>query len=479
MTRTFGLFYKYSFVGIIFGLLGALDVNAATAPILVDNKASAFGAALSEMSIDSGTGANDYRARQIQAQIDAYNNTSNTPKGSTNYSGANACDQGLRECMTQKCGAGFTKCASDNTVAWGAKIDACRAKTNCTGHEYALLAPEILADRDMNIRTEYYESVIACGDSYMSCIQGACGDGLSGCLAKKDEDRAIAACASIAKQCREQDSGLAARFMDVFGELRTLALSQVKKDEERLYELRDLMRASCRNFGAAFDERTLDCVYTVSFFTSDSANPMASKKLYAGDTFQCTPDWFGIDITTYRENALRETRAQTSASSAFMGAGLGTAAGLISSGAISRANDTRKAKNEAKDACKDAGKKWSGGKCVDKTQQDLEKEKQQAKKQQEKEQRKECNKISGKKWENGQCVDKGGNSTNENNTSKPQQTPTESNNNKAAQEKADAKADQYNGASSNTARESNSGDYHMDRHGSGTSEDDTNPYKQL
>jgi hypothetical protein len=145
--------------------------------------------------------------------------------------------------------------------------------------------------------------------------------------------------------------------MQVFGTLRQSAEVQVKKDEERLYQLRDMMAAQCNRLGAMFDERTLDCVFTVNFFADNAATPFASKKLYAGDSFDCTQNWFGVDITTYRENAQRLTREQTAASSAMLGAGLGTAAGAISSGAINRAMDRASAERAVKKEEKEVEKR--------------------------------------------------------------------------------------------------------------------------
>jgi hypothetical protein len=436
MKHVFETFYKYSCLGLVAALLCALDVNAAVVsrptaanraaaarvpnrgastqaavtttqveepepepveepePIIVDNKSALFGTAITETSFDDMTDSDNYLARQIQEQIAAYDK----PKGQNNsqsVSGAQICDTNLRSCMKEKCGADFTKCAKDNTVAWGAKMDACRTKTSCTGHEYALLAPEILADRDMNVRTTYYKSVKSCGQKYNNCIWGKCGNNMQKCLAKQDEDKAVSACASIARGCREQDSGLVARMTSAFGELRSDALNQAKKDEQRLYDLRDLMRSTCQGLGAAFDDRTLDCVYTASFFAANLEAPVASKKLYAGDTFKCNPDWFGVDVTTFLENASRTTRAQKSASMALLGSSVGTAAGLLTSGAIQNAWDTVETRKEAKEACEKAGKKWEDDECVAKTAEDLEKEKEKADKKAARQAKRKANQNGG------------------------------------------------------------------------------------
>ena len=102
--------------------------------------------------------------------------------------------------------------------------------------------------------------------------------------------------------------------------------------------------------GAMFDERTLDCVYTVNFYAGNSSSPYASKKAYAGSDFDCNPNWFGIDVTTFMENAYRLTRSETSATSSVLGSGLGLGIGAITSGAISRAIETQKAEKALEEA---------------------------------------------------------------------------------------------------------------------------------
>ncbi len=333
--------------------------------IIVDNKTSMFNDVMAELGTTETDMSSDARADAIRRQRALLDNAANTPAAATLTITAGVCDNALRKCMAEKCGNDFTQCANDSTTIWGQKMELCRAQTKCTAHEYALLAPEILADRDMNVYMAHYNSVINCGNRYNSCIFAECGTTLNRCLAKKDGDNAISKCAKIANDCKSLDNGLAARTMSVFGDLRKIATARVQRDEARLYELRDLMRAQCTRLGAMFDERTLDCVYTVNFFAGDDNTLMASKKLYSGDTFQCNADWFGVDITTFKENAYRMTGEQTSASSAIFGAGVGAATGLASSGAISRARNTRNAEAAVKEACQDAGGNWNGQKCVD------------------------------------------------------------------------------------------------------------------
>ena len=375
------------------------SAQAATTTSGITNKASQFSDVLSGMGATTTDSSNTELAETIRRQralLDAQSEKANATGGTSNITTSNACDAGLRKCMTEKCGADFTKCAKDSTTVWGNKMDACRRNTKCTGHEYTLLAPEILADRNAAIELSYYNSVVNCGNKYNNCIFGICGKTLDKCLSKSAGDSAIAKCKSIADECREQDSGLPSRVMGIFGDMRTVATADAQKQEKRLYELRNLMHTQCTRLGAIFDERTLDCVYTVNFFAGEDHTLMASKKLYSGDTFQCTPDWFGVDITTYMENAQRLTRSQKGASAAAMGAGLGTAAGLISSNAIGRAIYTQNAEKQAKEACENDGGEWvsagfNKGKKCDMTNAPQ-----------------NCDKLGGK-WDGEKCVKDNGN----------------------------------------------------------------------
>ena len=324
--------------------------------IIIENKTSQFDIVLNSYGASTGedTSSSELEAliRQQRAALDTQDSLNLT----TNYfqQGNNTCDLDLRKCMQNKCGDDFTGCSGDTDTSWGNKMDSCRRDTECTGKEFSAFAAEIKSDRDMNARLKSYNSIIDCGTRYNDCILAQCGSNFSKCLGKTAGDDAIRACKTIADNCKEQDSGLSGRVMTVFSELRQDAEIQVSKDEARLYELRDLISNQCEMLGAMFDERTFSCVYTIEFYAGDDLTLFASKKGYAGGTFNCTPDWFGIDITTFMENAYRATREQTSATSALLGAGLGTAVGAVTSGAIGRAIDTKKASNALKDAEKES-----------------------------------------------------------------------------------------------------------------------------
>ena len=352
--------------------------TATDAPIIL-NKSNQFEVAVSAV-LESAAPDNSF-AEQIRKQREARNasvarDAAASAQQNALKSGSNVCDKDLRECMKEKCGEDFVKCALDGDTIFGDKLNSCKRNTTCSGEEFTLFSREIKADRDLNVRLLSYENVVECGNQYNACLVNECGKTFDKCLGKTAADSAIQKCSVIATECKEADSGLASRFGTAIGKLRGSAEANVKKDEERLYKLRDLMSKQCKSLGAAFDERSFDCVYTVNFFAGDGQNkPTASRKAYAGSSFVCMQEWFGINATTFKENAYRETRSQTAASSAMLGAGLGTAAGLVTSGAIDRAVTTQKAKKDFKAECEKAagGKvKIKDGKCFDaKTGQEI------------------------------------------------------------------------------------------------------------
>ena len=364
-----------------------------SAPATIRDKSSQFAGAISKTTkSESETAASNYLAdiiRQQRATLDAQGMTvdkKTSDKQEKSPAGTNACDSGLRKCMQKKCGNDFTGCALDGDTMFGDKINSCKKDLKCSGEEIKLFSTEIKADRDQNVRTSAYDKVIKCGDAYNDCMFTECTQqyntvdvslmdvpmlttttnkpNLDKCLSKSVADAAILKCKKIADQCREQDSGLAGRFGIVLAKSRETAEIDARKDEENLYALRDSMRSACERLGALFDERTFDCVYTVNFHVgTDTEHPMASRKRYAGQSFVCNQEWFGMDITTFKENAYRETRTQKASTSAMLGSGLGTAAALVTSGALDRAIKTQKAETEAQKECKKAGKVWLKDKC--------------------------------------------------------------------------------------------------------------------
>ncbi|MBD5391677.1 hypothetical protein HDR66_02630 [bacterium] len=325
--------------------------------IIIENKSSQFAESLGDATNRlNDTSSSDLadKIKQQRAALNAQSAAATVASAQAALSGGTSrCDVGLRDCMKKKCGNDYTDCAKDGDTIWGDKMDACRRNTKCTAHEYQLFSREIKADRDMNVKLASFNRIIDCGNEYNSCIVAQCGEKYTKCLGKSAGDAAISACTKIANKCVQEDSGMASRTMEVFSNFRQDAEKQVAADEKRLYELRDKMSDVCKRLGATFDERSLVCVYTVNFFAGNNTTPMASKKLYSGATFDCNQNWFGIDVTTFKENAYRETRSQTAASSSFMGSGMGMAAGAITSGAIDRAVDRQKAEKAAKKAEKE------------------------------------------------------------------------------------------------------------------------------
>ena len=327
---------------------------------IIEDKTSQFGDILHETT-DSEDTTTDILADLIKAQRASYeaNEASNEAERNAAQameSGQNLCDSGLRKCMQEKCGKDFTKCSGDTDTIFGTKLDACRRDLPCSGHEFTIFTEEIKSDRKANSKIALYNSIVKCGIDYNDCIFKECGTTFSQCLGKRAGDAAIAKCDKIARECRKNDSGLSARALKVFGTVRQGAEIAIQRDEKRLYELRDQMASTCKRLGAMFDERSLACVYTINFYADEKNTLYASKKAYAGSRFNCDQNWFGVDITTFKENAFRATRAQTSATSALMGSGLGTATGAVTSGAVGRAIERTKAENALKKAEKEYDK---------------------------------------------------------------------------------------------------------------------------
>ncbi|MFQ6759780.1 MAG: hypothetical protein ACLRFM_00010 [Alphaproteobacteria bacterium] len=338
---------------ILYSLIcGIIFANNAFCADQIVNKSSRFSAMISSNTGDNQSTTSSAIAEQIRAQraaIDARDNSVITSQQTRGGATSNKCDNDLRKCIESTCGADYNKCATDSDTTFSDKLNACRKNTTCTAREFSVFVNEIKEDKKQEIKFSSYNQTVNCGNRYNDCIITECGTTFNKCLSKSAGDRAIAKCKTIADQCRAADSGITGRAGRVFGIVRTSAEKQIAADEKRLRDMRVQMRKSCESLGAMFDERSLDCVFTVNFFADNKQ--MASKKLYAGSVFDCTPDWFGIDITTFKENAYRLTRAQTAASSAMLGSGLGTAAGAFTSGAIDRAIDTHKAKNALEAAC--------------------------------------------------------------------------------------------------------------------------------
>ena len=335
----------------------------------IEDKSSSFSAKLNQTKSATSAESESALAQKIRAQraaLDAKDKQSVTAQKTKSGATKNNCDTDLRKCIASKCGSEYAKCETDSDTIFSDKLNACKKDANCTAHEFNLFTNEIKADKAQSIRLSSYNKVISCGNAYNDCIIKECGPKFNKCLSKSAGDKAIAKCKNIATECTEADSGLVGRIGNIFGIVRQDAEKQIKADEQKLYSLRKQMKDSCSMLGsgAMFDERSLDCVFTVNFFAGDDKKtPKASKKLYAGSTFNCSPDWFGIDVTTFKENAYRATRAQTAASSAMLGSGVGMAVGALTSGAISRAIDTKKAKDALEDACAEENMTIKDDKC--------------------------------------------------------------------------------------------------------------------
>ena len=365
---------------IVFGLICGIflsvtcDVDAAvysrgntTSTAKVTNKSSTFSSQLSKQEDDSeSTSALANKINEQRAAIAAREIENNNKTQAKTGGKSNDCDGALRKCISDKCGSDYAKCATDTDTTFSDKLTACRKDTTCSAHEFSLFVNEIKEDKKQSVKLSGYDRVVSCGNNYNSCIVNECGDKFEKCLGKSAGDNALAKCKQIANDCTEYDSGMPGRIGRIFGIVRQDAEVKIKKDEKELTSLRDSMRKSCQGIGAMFDDRTFDCVFTVNFFAGDDqTRPKSSQKLFPGSLFDCTPDWFGIDITTFKENAYRATREQKSALMGMVGTGMGTLSGLLLSGEFDRQIDKFSAYNELRDACEKNEGHLKNGICVD------------------------------------------------------------------------------------------------------------------
>ena len=276
-----------------------------------------------------------------------------------NASAMPVCESNLRSCMQERCGDDFGRCANDSTAVWGDKIESCARRANCTPMEVTLFNAEILADRDFNVQMGGFVQTMPCGRAYNACIIRECGGpGFVRCISRAGGEAAISACRAEQDRCRAHDSGLQQRATEMFGVVRVAAERDVVVMERRLYAIRDEMLTACRNIGGLFDERSLNCIFNLEMHAGGEWDGrIASRTVNAGTPFMCTPEWFGVDVTTFLENRARHDREQRGALGELTGTMYGTATAMVTSGAINRAIDTHRAQraaNRAESALEDA-----------------------------------------------------------------------------------------------------------------------------
>lgn len=116
-------------------------------PIVIENKADQFSAGMAATSSagrDSNAESLAEMVRRQRAALDAQSasDAANASAAASLASGQSACDIGLRDCMKQKCGNDYSKCAGDGDTIWGDKLDACRRNVTCTAHQYSLFTQD-------------------------------------------------------------------------------------------------------------------------------------------------------------------------------------------------------------------------------------------------------------------------------------------------------------------------------------------------
>jgi outer membrane protein OmpA-like peptidoglycan-associated protein len=262
------------------------------------------------------------------------------------------CENELMNCVVEDCGADFQKCTGDGDGVWSARFQKCRVKTSCTGAELSVYGDIIREDIKVDSQIRLMQLIIQGNNAYSRCLQNQCATtqgtplegmiGFNACVTQGRINAALTACQAVYEKFRPYDSGLQARFTSMMGMLRAEKEKRIAELQKELDAMMPKMRDECKRAGAVFDDRSGECVFTA--FLSVEANGRrytpASKKIVPGSQFQCTDQWFGVDVTTYLKNAISLTVEQKTASAAFMGAGLGVGASVLTSGIADKLKDS-------------------------------------------------------------------------------------------------------------------------------------------
>ncbi|MDR1697248.1 MAG: hypothetical protein LBR41_03475 [Rickettsiales bacterium] len=267
-------------------------------------------------------------------------------------SARSTCDADLRGCMIGLCGDDtYSKCWTDNSIEWNRKMTSCRAKSKCTTAEFDIIAPEFILDRDQFSSDSSFTIRTTCNINHNNCILQNCGRELKDCQNEAGQNRALAAC-PISRECEMVDNGMVGRSRSLFAALRIDYNEEQFANRQRMRELVDIMRNECAAQKGSYDEEGMTCVYSVELAANVYQNmvdrgrvdmgqanmvTLASRKLYAAAVYQCTEDWFGVDISTYMENAERRTANDRIAYNSALASGLAGAAGTVTNLASSGA----------------------------------------------------------------------------------------------------------------------------------------------
>jgi len=308
-----------------------------------------------------GAGADTTTARRIREMWAEFNTdfmVSEQQWVAGTAAAVSTCESAMRTCMANACGENFANCANDSELEWGRRLERCGRDANCSGREARLFGQMMRNDRDTASALGNFNSVRNCANRYNQCILRECGGrSFSRCLSRNGGDAAIRACASIFNECRAMDNGLQTRTLEKFAALRSGAERNIAMWETELRNLLSQMEAECIRTGGMFDQRSLNCLFNVELHTRASeiqvpggGTLLASRTLNAGTEFMCTPGFFGLDVTTHLENLANHARGQAAAVYGFAGAGVGTATGLVTSGAIGRATERHQAGQELREA---------------------------------------------------------------------------------------------------------------------------------
>jgi hypothetical protein len=315
-----------------------------------------FGGGNAEDSSDSAIAKmmREHKKNEAQRQqIETAQQRVNRAEAPASCDPKDSCDSRMRACVKKKCGERFQDCYADNETVWNMKVEPCAEDAGCNAAERAAALRELTADRQAEMKYGSFFEMQDCAEKYNKCIVQTCGgSNWTNCLSRNDSAKAILGCQPVADECRNIDSGLAARADKMLSTLRVAKEEEVARNEKRLREVIDLMTKECEEQGGTIDTRSYTCTYSVKLWVAElnDKEPMAIMTLHAGSPFQCTEQFFQTDLTTFKEDAIRLTRAQEGMGNMLLGAGGGLLAGNIASGGMGRMITAAKTKAAAKKA---------------------------------------------------------------------------------------------------------------------------------
>lgn len=242
------------------------------------------------------------------------------------YSDLVSCDETWRQCLqgSDVCGTNYILCTTLSPIEFSNRISVCPKKIgDCTVSNATV--KEVINNKDDYMKVSKADSILECGETMSNCIMDICGKGFTKCA--KSISVAKTNCGYIADECSRVDPALWVRTATALNFAKGQMNAEITKIENRMAEIESELRAECSKNNFAFDSSKMQCIGVVDFNAMGMV--LQSKRMSAGSVGNCSDEFFGLDITTYRQNAANETIKQKTVSNTISGAMLGMGVGSL------------------------------------------------------------------------------------------------------------------------------------------------------